>query len=1232
MVYFLHEVIRWMNTEAGGECLAKATENIIPGETRGPWAQKPCKETMTTLMLEALEHVYHQQHREYHEDHKSLTFYKKTLSEMMGERLSILPIVSNARSQSYWDEVITYINDATGHNRSIATRTDDLFSAFITAEGQGYMWGSADSIQLFNDRINVVYQQLEEDAGGTPPHDWDQAQRAPAHNTANDKNGINSKYDRVADKLDKLHSVQAAYGIKRRNHKKRVDKPMIGTLKNDKTTIGELFDMSQGEEGCPVVVLYTGRGPPAQVTVCSEESNVREADSYDIEVWVNQLKLHTDLGVSIPREALYILVEGAQDIGIQMSQMEAFDGQPQRASIAEVFGNEFSQHMPGLTTTRFQWQMYLMEFIPQLTAIAANALGQNEAQRGMLRTLSQQVSEILAGTVIAEVSARTYHERTDMEELRIHGGKLRKDHMPNEVMSNGSDPRQRASDGERSSYHDENTHSSWAKIVADQHAQIEKMRNQMSMEQEERRRAAIAREEESQEARVKEAEEAARRKNDIQPTAKTGHDSVSIAQSHVTTEQLQNEIALEKLRSELEHQKTKTREAMRASPQTHLTTASGQTEVDSTYRSSSSSYTESIMMAEQQKFLDMSPLQICIDFDALTAAMEQDLKQEFQTSLVTIQKEMTPGANLADSVDITLIAGVFNKMSPRDGFRRKLSTFIQNSKEGILEFILPAYGVTPSTLAEKAVKFLDSACHMFDKASVKLPAAYKNRHSSQNRSENDFHSSNGVTPLHNPKGPPLIGATRFFFGMTHQMVKSTRESIDDLLKTNTLDTISAITFLNDVLNPAMLKAASHSTEHSAMHVCLIYLNILVTRANLKPPNGTQKNNMKNTLDKIADKLKLDYRTENWYEEEWTDPNGKIMTVRGLTASKLTWELLLNEECKGLSSDDYITSLHNKLQRMKYEPDKVDFGTHYSRFRDALQAFPQASRLGDEAATVAFVNTLPAEIKVGCITKIDTAAREQKIPKFQAARDACLAVIETSTSTGQMRNHRSRQRGADANSIHDSDDGGGHYSQEYFRHHNSSHQHDSLNAFGERPILECKYCKSHAYNGSNKHSDVSCFKVGNEDSQVDLNLRKVWNNGNVMRELCNLGSHHDSQSYLDSLRQAKVNKAGFERAITKAKSHCDNINSATGVIGPCQCQAYGAEGVILQKDWFRNCRECKAKRAVTEAVIQEGRRARNKGQTMDTACPITDQDVMECMRQAIDDETPRDTRPTDKVYK
>ena len=206
---------------------------------------------------------------------------------------------------------------------------------------------------------------------------------------------------------------------------------MIGTLKNDKTTIGELFDMSQGEEGCPVVVLYTGRGLPAQVTVCSEDSNVRDADSYDIDVWVNQLKLYTDLGVSIPREALYILVEGAQDVGIQMSQMEAFEGQTQRASIAEVFGNEFSQHMPGLTTTRFQWQMYLMEFIPQLTAIAADALGQNEAQRERLRTLSQQVSEILAGTVITEVAARAHHERTDMEELRIHGGKLRKDHIQN---------------------------------------------------------------------------------------------------------------------------------------------------------------------------------------------------------------------------------------------------------------------------------------------------------------------------------------------------------------------------------------------------------------------------------------------------------------------------------------------------------------------------------------------------------------------------------------------------------------------------------------------------------------------------------------------------------------------------------------------------------------------------------------------------------------------------------
>ena len=51
---------------------------------------------------------------------------------------------------------------------------------------------------------------------------------------------------------------------------------MIGTLKNDKTTIGELFDMSQGEEGCPVVVLYTGRGPPAQVTVCSPTDTLVE--------------------------------------------------------------------------------------------------------------------------------------------------------------------------------------------------------------------------------------------------------------------------------------------------------------------------------------------------------------------------------------------------------------------------------------------------------------------------------------------------------------------------------------------------------------------------------------------------------------------------------------------------------------------------------------------------------------------------------------------------------------------------------------------------------------------------------------------------------------------------------------------------------------------------------------------------------------------------------------------
>ena len=116
---------------------------------------------------------------------------------------------------------------------------------------------------------------------------------------------------------------------------------------------------------------------------------------------------------------------------------------------------------------------------------------------------------------------------------------------------------------------------------------------------------------------------------------------------------------------------------------------------------------------------------------------------------------MPPGGDLANSLDITLIAGIFNKMSSHEGFRRKLSTFIQNSKEGILEFILPSYGVTPAILADKAVKFLDSACHMFDKASVKIPSAYKNRHSNgQSRSGTDFPTSNGTAPLHNPKPGP----------------------------------------------------------------------------------------------------------------------------------------------------------------------------------------------------------------------------------------------------------------------------------------------------------------------------------------------------------------------------------------------------------------------------------------------------------------------------------------------
>ena len=162
--------------------------------------------------------------------------------------------------------------------------------------------------------------------------------------------------------------------------------------------------------------------------------------------------------------------------------------------------------------------------------------------------------------------------------------------------------------------------------------------------------------------------------------------------------------------------------------------------------------------------------------------------------------------------------------------------------------------------------------------------------------------------------------------------------------------------------------------------------------------------------------------------------------------------------------------------------------------------------------------------------------------------------------------------------------------------------------------------------------MSCFKVGNDISGVNLNLRKVWNNGNVMRELCTYGSHHDAQSYLESLRQAKVSKQGFEAAISESKSHCEHINSDTGVIEGCGCGSYGENTVILQKDWFKNCRDCKAKRAVTEDVIQEGRRARNKGQPIDTACPITEQEVIDSLRLAIDDDTPRDTNPWPKDYK
>ena len=144
--------------------------------------------------------------------------------------------------------------------------------------------------------------------------------------------------------------------------------------------------------------------------------------------------------------------------------------------------------------------------------------------------------------MITEVASAKHQERADTEELKVYARQMKKDQISNEAMSNGSDPRHCVSDGDRSSDHEDGDSSSWAKIVAQQHAQIEKMRKQMSIGQEERNQAVVAMEESIEDKRASMAAEAARMKADIKPKNNNMHDSASLEQSHVTTEQLQKEI------------------------------------------------------------------------------------------------------------------------------------------------------------------------------------------------------------------------------------------------------------------------------------------------------------------------------------------------------------------------------------------------------------------------------------------------------------------------------------------------------------------------------------------------------------------------------------------------------------------------------------------------------------------------------------------------------------------
>ena len=266
---------------------------------------------------------------------------------------------------------------------------------------------------------------------------------------------------------------------------------------------------------------------------------------------------------------------------------------------------------------------------------------------------------------------------------------------------------------------------------------------------------------------------------------------------------------------------------------------------------------------------------------------------------------------------------------------------------------------------------------------------------------------------------------------------------------------------------------------------------------------------------------------------------------------------------------------------------------------------------------AFVATLPLEHKTALILETTHLAKRLDqcvfLAAYQAGQDvlriANPTVINSLTPYAGPTQRRSRMSGVNALSD------------------NTYEKTDHICAIeGNFERGSCSYCTQNKHTQPETHPDKTCCREDNEASEIDHNGRKVWHNGNIVRQLCVFGSGNEAQPYVDALIDGKVNRIKFESLISKARHASDFISSSTGKILVCMCNKWPAAGVMTTTDWYKAARDCKAKKAVTDALVFQGRELRGKPQ--ESINSITSEETDSYLMAIINDEGPRNMGPRD----